>query len=369
MSKISSTVFSILLISASGFSEKYEIIALGTFGGIESSAYAINDYGYVVGTVRYERTSEQPFPTQAFVWNANQSILLSPDTYQSSALSINNQGEIVGSVKKDTVSPTTAFYWNSQIGMQYFDMPEDIQHSTAYGINNSEQMIVYTRQSDDYWALKFVSYAGNMSAGFAPINYPTPLGGIALAISDSGHIVGTACPDLEQFNTRRGYIWQNGELTFFEGLGGDSDMVWSVNSSGSAVGYSYLSALPAPQIYHAALWENGHVYDLGTLGGTNSQAHSINENGLIVGFAEIADGSQHACLWKGMQIIDLNDYLPVDSEWSYLKSAIDINIYGQIVGIGIIDGREQAFLMTPIPEPATISLFALGAFLAGRKRT
>jgi len=364
------TLFAVLITCTQVFAVQYEITDLGTLGGVSISASGINDVGYVVGTIKYEGTSEHPFPTRVFLWSPNQTILLAPESqYQSNALSINNNCEIVGSAKINSESPTTAFYWNSQDGMQYFDMPEGTWYSAANGINNSGQIIIYTRRTDDYWSLTHPCYTGSFSTGFTPINFPTPLGGFALDISDSGHIVGTALRNLGEFGTSRAYIWFNGQITFLNGLGGVSDRAWGVNASGVAVGQSFLSALPAPKINpnHAALWSNGSAYDLGTLGGTNSCAYSINENGLIVGLAETVDGTQHACLWQDTQIFDLNNLLPVDSGWDYLKSAIDINIHGQIVGQGIIGGEEHAYLLTPVPEPCTLLLFALGGLLI-RKR-
>ena len=48
--------------------------------------------------------------------------------------------------------------------------------------------------------------------------------------------------------------------------------------------------------------------------------------------------------------------------------AHDMNNSGQIVGRGTINGEDHAFLMTPIPEPATIALLSLGGLVILRKR-
>jgi hypothetical protein len=48
-----------------------------------------------------------------------------------------------------------------------------------------------------------------------------------------------------------------------------------------------------------------------------------------------------------------------------IHSAGDINDHGQIVGVGITGGQRHAFLLTPIPEPSTVTLFALGLFGVG----
>jgi hypothetical protein len=45
-------------------------------------------------------------------------------------------------------------------------------------------------------------------------------------------------------------------------------------------------------------------------------------------------------------MLDLNDLLPPGSGWE-LTTALGINGAGQIVGGGLLDGREHAYLLTP----------------------
>ena len=60
--------------------------------------------------------------------------------------------------------------------------------------------------------------------------------------------------------------------------------------------------------------------------------------------------------------------LPSNSGWSNLN-ATGINDAGQIIGQGLINGQEQAFLMTPIaeevPEPAALLVWWVGGAMAG----
>ena len=56
---------------------------------------------------------------------------------------------------------------------------------------------------------------------------------------------------------------------------------------------------------------------------------------------------------------NLNSLIDPGSGWG-LYSAQAINDNGQIVGYGNFAGQTEAFLLTPVPEPATMSLLAMG---------
>jgi len=56
---------------------------------------------------------------------------------------------------------------------------------------------------------------------------------------------------------------------------------------------------------------------------------------------------QHAVLWSGGKVMDLNALVAVNSGW-VLEDARSINDAGQIVGRGAYRGKEHAFLLTPL---------------------
>ncbi len=105
------------------------------------------------------------------------------------------------------------------------------------------------------------------------------------------------------------------------------------------------------------------MVDLGTYpGGTGSWAYGVNNVGQVVGVGSLS-GVLHAFVWDsttGMQ--DLNN-LVAPSGWT-LQYANAISDSGEIVGYGIDpSGQTEAFLLTPTPEPATLSLLCIGGLL------
>jgi probable HAF family extracellular repeat protein len=97
--------------------------------------------------------------------------------------------------------------------------------------------------------------------------------------------------------------------------------------------------------------------DLGTLGWDFSWATGINDDGQVVGYSYgqlpfTPDNATHAFIYANHTMYDLNMLLPVNSGW-ILTQANAINNFGQIVGQGIINGQNHAFLFAPkIPAPA-----------------
>jgi probable HAF family extracellular repeat protein len=98
----------------------------------------------------------------------------------------------------------------------------------------------------------------------------------------------------------------------------------------------------------AALWappaRAQTITDLGTLpGGYQSYAYGINAGGQVVGTSIPADGYQHAFLYSGGVMTDLNSALPANSG-IVLETASAINASGQIVAVGATGGATHAFL-------------------------
>jgi len=105
--------------------------------------------------------------------------------------------------------------------------------------------------------------------------------------------------------------------------------------------------------------------DLGTLVGPTgllSVAHGINNSGTIVGFSYFSPGVNHAFVYDNGVMSDLNNLtVNLPGNWT-LEQATGINASGEIVGWGYYDNtfNEEAFLLTPTPEPGSLALLAMG---------
>ncbi len=109
---------------------------------------------------------------------------------------------------------------------------------------------------------------------------------------------------------------------------------------------------------HAFVWTAGAgIQDLGHLGANFSFAYGVNNRRQIVGSSMLGSFPfpSHAVIWErdsvqGVVMTDLNTRIDSNSGW-ILSEARAINDKGQIVGWGILNGEQRAFLLTPQPSP------------------
>jgi probable HAF family extracellular repeat protein len=170
----------------------------------------------------------------------------------------------------------------------------------------------------------------------------------------------------------RAFRWTaSGGMQNLGTLGGNWSAANGVSADGAVVvGY----ARNAAGQERAFRWTaSGGMQDLGTLPRYDrSYAYAVSADGaVVVGYARNAAGQERAFRWTaagGME--DLNrTYARLLTNGSVLIEARAISPDGRyIVGRGwnAATGREEAFLLDTVPEPA--SLLALGAGLVGLLR-
>ncbi len=90
-------------------------------------------------------------------------------------------------------------------------------------------------------------------------------------------------------------LWSNGIAVDISADGMDT-FGWDINDSGQVVGFA------APHIYpyneQAFVWQNGTMTWLDGLGGSVTEAFGINSSGWIVGRAKGLDGNYYAVEWE-----------------------------------------------------------------------
>ena len=261
---------------------------LGTLGGADSQAFAVNASDQIAGDSQLNSGLHHPF-----AYSGTTMTDLTPSaSYAGYANGINTAGAEVGTLLSGNGGTTAnAFLYSggtvSSIGTL------GGAHSSAFGINDSGQI-----------------------AGGA----------------DTTHGVYHA------------FVATGGILTDLGTLGGTSSIAYAINSAGELAG----AAQAASGDYHAFLYSGGAMHDLGTLGGNASYAYALNNLGMVAGQSQTAAGGSDAMIYFNGAMQDINNLIPIGSGWT-IGDAHGINLSGQIVGTGKApNGSVQAVLLTPV---------------------
>ncbi|RJP55884.1 MAG: PEP-CTERM sorting domain-containing protein [Candidatus Auribacter fodinae] len=322
-----------ILFPCAAYSAAYHIIDLGTLGGTNSKAYAMNDSGHVVG-----ESTNSSGERQAFLWNGTTMINIGAGLGYSDtvATGINNSGVVIFN---SMTSPVKSLYYDGT----YHD--PGINGYTR-GINTSGQIAGYTESDQAY------RYNGNLTY----FSHGRPW-----AINDSGVMAG--------YNWEQAAYWDGSQHNIGT-LGGTSAWFRAINNSNVMAG-----AVTNNGTDYTAMYYDGTAHFIGTLADdVKSEVRGINDDGLLVGYSRNALNNSTAFLYEDSTMKDLNDLVDNGTGW-YLQDAWDINSFGQIIGYGINpDGETHAFLLTDasqfaVPEPMSIFLLCAGLFgTALRKR-
>lgn len=328
-----------------GQAPTYRITDLGALtppwvepGTETSSARAINNVGWVTGI-----TGTSRYPSErAFSWRDGNMLLLEGLPGESFAYGINDFGWIVGTVGDEIANPYQAFLWyhGSMVRLGEPHPPGEGIYSTAYDVNNWGMVVGADAGRPVLWWLGLEMVLDALPGGLAS--------GSARAVNDLGQVVGA----VDSANGVRAVLWEHGEVIDLGDLPGglSGSIAYDINLLGQVVGSSYVATG-----MHAFLWQRGKMLDLGDLSGglDFSRANAINNRTQVVGYGYTADGTS-ATLWQpGFGLRDLNELIEPDDPLkpvTVLLEAEDINDRGQIVGSALIDGRQRAFLLTPVGQ-------------------
>jgi probable HAF family extracellular repeat protein len=320
--------------------QQYEIIDLGTLGGRTSIALAISEDGIVSGWA--ELPSGE---MHAVIWDRTGIVDLGtpPGAIESRADALNEFGQVAGNA--EVGSQSQGYFVENGTWTPIGTLPGNSE-SAARDIDSGGR-IVGTSFNPDGGARAIIWDAGVL----------TDLGTLfstsgGRAINEAGQVVGTTDigPPAPGGQERRGFLWENGQMTVLDPLPGDLFSVpTDINDVGQICGFSRNPGAPPYSIDFdsAVMWEDGVVQALG--GGT--VARGINNHGQIVGFTKRSSQSPTtAFIWQDGVTQNLKGLIPSDSGW-VLRGARDINDAGQIVGNGLPSPDAQvtrAFLLEPL---------------------
>lgn len=374
-----SVLLALLLSAPNLFAQpKYTIQDLGSLAGAPAcAATAISPSGQVTGYCTAAGGSPvSASPTRAFVYSNG----VMKDLGQSPQptvvpTAINDSGLIAGTFininlfSGFTVAPFV--YQNGSI-QTLAGVPSDF---VPFGLTNSGQ-IAGTRvtvQGTNVNSFYFHSQALSVPApGSQSTVLPPQSGtqGAAFGLSrNGGWVAGGSIDPAAAFV--KPTLWHNGNPQALPVLTGfQSGGAISVNDSGMAAGMAFnydltLSSDPNAAA-HAVFFNNGAITDLGVLAGDkSSMALSINNSSSITGFSSAlipqlglqlvallypASSNYHAFIYTNGTLYDLNKLVTVGAGWQ-LCFANAINDAGQIVGTGLFQGQQRAFLLTPVSTP------------------
>ncbi|MCI0539255.1 MAG: hypothetical protein L0Z50_28955 [Verrucomicrobiales bacterium] len=306
-----------------------QMIDLGTLGGDQSYAHAINKRDQVVGWALDGVTSSakiwsdypHPFATQqrAALWeNGSAQDLGTLGGPCAWALGINEAGQVIG------------------------------QSLTAVATGGQKQVgeVRWTRPVAGFiWQNGTMVDLGNLGGTWV----------LPQRINQRGQVVGFAT--LRGDGSFHPFLWNEGVMKDLGTFGGNDGQANAINDAGEVVG----GAAVTSGGFHAFLWKDGVKKDLGSLR-QFSQALDINSRSEIVGTTgDGTDSSARAFLWEnGGRMMDLNTLIPAGSPMT-LRFPLGINDAGEILAYGVLkNGDTRPALLIPLPR-LTVRASTIGA--------
>ncbi len=338
---------------------QYTITDLGTLGGPTSEADAISQSGIIAGGAEVPERGDHPFIYQGSGPMRDIGLLDPVEGAVGHATSVNSAGQVVG--QSDSPLPGSnghAFFYSGSGSLIDLGTLGGAA-SIANGINDKSQIVGGAETASGAWDGALWTVSGTTVT-------TVDLGQFAAgAINNLGQIAGVC----QQTGHGGVYSISSGSITDIGTLGGALCQPTAISDSGYVVGFA-----ETPTSGYAFLYSlhTGVLTNLGNPASMawGSVATGVNDQGQVVGGYNLdASGAQSVPFIYtqagGMQ--NLNNLIDPSSGWT-IYDAAGINDAGEIVGSGVNpQGRLDACLLTPTPEPATLQLTAIAlTVLAGR---
>ena len=244
-----------------------------------SMAAAVSATGQVAGT--YWTTGG----AHAVIWDSGPAADLGTlGGAESYATAINSRGQVAGNAM--TTSGTGHAFLYSDGVMQDLGTPAGAFWSSAYGINDTGVVAGYSLASGG----RFRAFQWTAADGFTSLGTLGGQNSYAMAVSSASAIAGHAQNTSGMLHA---FLYADSTMVDLGTLGGWQSFAYGVNASNHVAGYSQLSSGGT----HAFVYRDGFLYDLNALtsaaGWELTDARAINDVGQIAGTG-VYNGELHA---------------------------------------------------------------------------
>lgn len=324
------------LTDSRGAEATYDVRDLGTLGGANSRAYAINQRGWVVGEAETKEGN-----LHAFLWTPEEGMrdLGTRGGSISRAYAINDRGQVAGEAEDDE-ERLRPFRWSGEHGMEELPLPDGFREGFVFGLNNFG-VLAGGGESEEgtralVWTVDGVSVPGALRDHGASL---------ARAVNDVGDIAGQVEPgSADDYVSRAFILHPDGSVSINAPVLSDwSSAALALSEDGVAVGYAEQS-----NATHAARFsKTAGAGDLDTLANVYSVAHGVNKDGVAVGlFVSSHEDDDRAFVARDGGMADLNELVETDKPWLIVE-ARGINDTGAIAGYALLGEEERAVLLEP----------------------
>ena len=302
-----------------------------------SEASAANDFGQVVGAVSVvNEDMPEMLSLSASRWDTlGITILGSFDDRSSKAFSINNEGKIVGTSTWNNLDLFRGFIWEE--GALKELETNEANESQAFSINEKGQIAGYEGSEAVIWNGERLLRRLPGSVGRA---YDVNENSQAAGSIDDGVI-------------KAAYWNENGDFTEIHVSGSAFSEAYGINNSRWVVG-TYLPANASkntsPLSSTKPIRKSSAFYSIQqhALSKVDSPQENHSEARL---HSQSTNSDLRAFLWQGGTFVDLNEIIAPNSGWVLLE-ARGINNAAQITGVGLLNGQQTAFLLSPTNNKA-----------------
>ncbi len=306
----------------------YTVTDLGSLGGQECAATAINNKGQIVGGADTAKHGKGPeFITNVFVWqNGRMRGVSGLDGSHAYVVAVNDSGQMAGAYSPDPLKAQFAAAQFTLTGKVKLlgGFPANVHGfslSQAEALNAKGQVVGISNNQAFFWSNRHLKKL-NPPPGFQDTD--------ARAVNDRGQAAGKADRTVAGVTRSHGIFWDaGGKATDLGVLPGYTDSVGrAINNGGQIAGWvGVTGGTPGRKLtfhYQAFLWQNGKIRGLGSIPRIrDSKAAAINDKGQVVGNAYYRT-DEAALLWQNGKVYELNMLVPPRSGWK-LQNALGIN--------------------------------------------